>query len=483
MTPNVSILLSHVTPVQDLHATQLGDERLNSRHRFIVEKIALAPSASMPETFTRDAELQAYYRFTDNPRFDHHDLLQPHFLGTADRARTLQRVHVIHDTTRLRFDVHDEFEREHLSRFSKNSQGFEWHYALVCAADATRAPLGVIASLPFVHRSDVKGETLAFWQARGGVFDNEMERWLEGVERAEARLGGCERVTHIMDREGDCFELMFAMQVQGYDSIIRSCYDRRVSKGEKRSDFDKLHDMLKQADWLGARTIQLSKRPKSRATKQNPERRKRKADVKVRAVKVELQRPAQLPSHEGARQTVTCWAVEMLETNPPAGEPAARWVLLTSHELGDLESVWEVVDGYQGRWLIEEANKALKTGCSVGKSQQRSADALLKVVALAAPVAWYLLVLRHLSEHAPEVEASQVMEPLELNILRELRPKLIRRKPKVGDVMNALASIGGHKKGNGLAGWLTLERGRRKLAEHVAGARAYMRITGTCDES
>lgn len=483
MTSDATRLLAQTTPVQDLDHSNLGDKRLERRHRHIVELKTIAPSASAPELFEDDADLQAYHRFTGNCRFDHHDLLEPHFVGTAARARQLGHVRVLHDTTRLRFDVHDDFVREHLSRFSKNSQGFEWHYSLVCADDTTRAPLGLIASLPFVHQSDVDGDTEAFWRERDGIFDNEMSRWLEGVERAEQRLADCERVTHVMDREGDSFELMFAMQVNGYDSIIRARHNRRVSTGPQRRDFDKLFSTLEQAQWLGERTLELSKRPASHATKHNPARRKRKARVKVRAVEVKLQRPAHLASYDGMRETVRCWAVEMLELHPPEGEPAARWVLLTSHEVSNAEQAWYVVDGYQGRWVIEESNKALKTGCGVSQSQQRSAEALLKVVALAAPVAWYLLVLRHLSEHAPEVEASQVVDDLELRMLRQLRPKLIRRKPRVTDVMLALASLGGHSKGNGPPGWLTIERGRRKLADRVAGARLFMRMSDTCDGS
>lgn len=367
MAQDAYSLLVQAHPLHDLDSHSLGDARLAKRHRSILENMTLAPSASMPETFSKDADLQAYYRFTDNPRFGHHDLLQPHFQATAKRAEQLGHVHVIHDTTRLRFDVHDDFERKHLSRFSKNSQGFQWHYALVCANDTTRAPLGIIASLPFVHLSDVRDheDTLEFWKARSGIFENEMDRWIEGIERAEQRLAACERVTHVMDREADSFELMYALQVSGYDSIIRACHDRRISTGPRRQDFEKLSTSLEEASWLGARTIGLSARPASRATKQHPARKKRRARVQVRAVAIELQRPQNVSSVGGRMGHVSCWAVEMLELDPPKGEPAAHWILLTSHAIETQEDAWYVVDGYQGRWLIEEANKALKTGCSV----------------------------------------------------------------------------------------------------------------------
>ena len=477
-------LLVDATPVHDLEHASLGDPRLDQRHKLILRQMILAPSASIPETFQEDAQVQAYYRFTGNSRFSHHDLLEPHFLGVAQRAEQLGHVHVIHDTTRLRFDVHDDFEREHLCRFGKNSQGFDWHCSLVCAPGSVRAPLGLIASQPFAKASKVEGDTHDFWAQRDGVLDNEQMRWMEGVERAEARLTQCARVTHVMDREGDCFELLYAMQVSGYGAIIRACYDRRVLP-EDDAHATKLFEALEQAPWLGERKILLSKRPKSRATKQNPARRKRKAKVKVRATRVELERPSSVPSAGESNKSVSCWAVEMLETKPPKGEAPARWVLLTTHELTNVEQAWEVVDGYQGRWLIEEYNKALKTGCQMRKSQQRSAEALLKTLALAAPVAWYLLVLRYLAEQNEPIEADQVMDSLELALLREMRPKLLerKRKPKVKDVMRALASLGGHLKHNGQPGWKTIERGRRKLADRVEGARLFMRMNDTCDAS
>ena len=476
---SVHDLLLDATPLRDLSTTSLGDARLHARHKQIVRQMTLTPSASMPATFPNQAQLQAYYRFTQNPNVSHHDLLEPHFASTAQRASQLEHVHVLHDTTRIRFDVHDDFEREHLCRFGKGSQGFDWHCALVCAPGSVRAPLGLIASQPFVPKARLSEDTLAFWKQRDGVLDNEMERWMEGVERAELRLQACARVTHVMDREGDCFELLYAMKVSGYDAIVRAAYNRRVLNAAG----SKLFEVLEQAPWLGERSIALSERWKSRATKHNPARRPRQTKVRVRAVEVELKRPQGVASAGPINQSVTCWAVELLESRPPKGEKPVRWVLLTSHEIDCVEQAWEVVDGYQGRWLIEEYNKALKTGCGVRQSQQRSAQALLKMLALAAPIAWYLLVLRYLSEYDEKAEAEQVLDELELRMLRALRPKLIKRNPKVRDVMLAMASLGGHVTRNGPPGWLTLERGRRKLADHVQGARLLTQSLETCDAS
>ena len=53
-----------------------------------------------------------------------------------------------------------------------------------------------------------------------------------------------------------------------------------------------------------------------------------------------------------------------------------------------------MVDGYRTRWVIEEFNAALKTGCAYEARQFESRDALLTMLALSLPVACEVLWLR-----------------------------------------------------------------------------------------
>jgi hypothetical protein len=46
------------------------------------------------------------------------------------------------------------------------------------------------------------------------------------VEAAEARLGGSVRAIHLMDREGDSFSILTALEEKGRDFVIRSDHDR-----------------------------------------------------------------------------------------------------------------------------------------------------------------------------------------------------------------------------------------------------------------
>jgi len=55
------------------------------------------------------------------------------------------------------------------------------------------------------------------------------------------------------------------------------------------------------------------------------------------------------------------------ETNPPPGEKAIEWTLLTSVPIPDLEAALQVVQSYLCRWQIEFFFKILKSGCTIEK--------------------------------------------------------------------------------------------------------------------
>ena len=122
--------------------------------------------------------------------------------------------------------------------------------------------------------------------------------------------------------------------------------------------------------------------------------------------------------------------------------------------------------------MIEEYFKALKTGCAYEKRQLETAHSLLNALALLAPVAWRLLLLRHLSREAPERPASAALTPTQLAVLRAVAKRPIPDKPTVQDAMLAIAGLGGHLPRNGDPGWLVLGRGMHDLLLLELGWRA-----------
>lgn len=164
--------------------------------------------------------------------------------------------------------------------------------------------------------------------------------------------------------------------------------------------------------------------------------------------------------------------VYVVERRPPAGEPPVEWFLLTDLPIASADEIAFVVDCYRGRWMIEEYFKALKTGCQYEKRQLESAHSLLNAMAVLAPVAWRLLLLRHLGRHTPERPASAALTAVQLDVLRATAKRPMPARPTVQDAMLAVAGLGGHLPRNGDPGWLVLGRGMHDLLLLELGWRA-----------
>lgn len=481
---NPTEVLATVALSEEVAGAPLGDARLRRRYIQIIERMSIKPDASIPEAMSDLAMLEAYYRFMRNKAVDHFKLLEPHFQGCQARCEDMGPVLIAHDTTEFAFDIHDEPGRQNVPRLSKNRVGFYWHASLALTAlDGCRVPMGLIASRPFVHASQIEDDqTRSLWEEIGGIYANEKWRWMESVEEAEKRLEHVEQVIHVMDREGDDYETLSAMHVSGYDYVIRLTHDRNIIDGPRRNDYQKLSQVLKEVAWEGEeREIFLSARPRRKADAGHAVRRSRKARMKVRSIPVELRRPDSVKTGDAAA-TLPTYVVEVLESRAPENEAPVRWLLVTNQPVETVQQMWQVVDWYRARWTIEEFFKALKTGAAYKHIQHKRAETLLAALSAKAVVAWHLLVLRHIGQNAPNVPALGVVSRLQLQILRSLKPKLLSVRPTALEVMNVIARLGGHIPHNGPPGWMVLGRGWRHMREVEKGFRLALDSGAWSDE-
>ena len=138
-------------------------------------------------------------------------------------------------------------------------------------------------------------------------------------------------------------------------------------------------------------------------------------------------------------------------------------VTLTDLSIATDKAIAFAVDCYRGRWTIEEYFKALKTGCQYEKRQLESAHSLLNALAVLAPVAWRLLLVRYLSRHAPDRPARDALTAAQLDVLQATAKRPMPKNPTVREAMLAIAGLGGHLPRNGDPGWLVLGRGMHDL--------------------
>jgi hypothetical protein len=167
------------------------------------------------------------------------------------------------------------------------------------------------------------------------------------------------------------------------------------------------------------------------------------------------------------------YVVLVTEVDPPPGEKAVEWMLLTNEPVLTFDDAWTVIGWYERGWIVEEFHKGQKTGCQIEDLQFTTVARLKPAIALLSVVAVTLLNLRDAGRRsdartrlATEVIAADYVEVLSLHRHRENRPLWT-----VHEFHLALARLGGHqnRKSDRAPGWLVLWRGWMQLQALVDG--------------
>jgi len=451
----------------EFRGLELGDQRRSQRVLKMVAALARHPDQTLPEALGEDTPLQGAYRLLNNEDVDFDDLLEIHREQTVVRAEQAREVLVLHDTTTCRFEHADPRE---VGFLPTGKAGFFAHVGLVVDAGHHRRPLGVLHIEPYwrtkrsgrgSRKKHLSGREVAGWLGR------ESERWMRGVQACQEQLTECS-VVHVMDREGDKYELFAHLKEHQERFVIRSMHDRRLSYEEHHGL--SLREMARQQPILLQRDVHLSRRIASRAPLAkalSPSRPSRVATLSITATSVVLRRPNTLSADFSA--TISVHVVHVEELHPPLGERPVVWTLLTSEPIDSPEQLERIIDIYRYRWLIEELFKALKTGCLFEGRMFETRHPLLNLLATSLPIAVELLWMRARVTDEPDAAAEEVVTTLQLEILRTMGHRPLSKKPTALQALLAIAGLGGHLKRNGFPGWQVLGRGYQRLLDYEAG--------------
>jgi len=410
------------------------------------------------------------YRFFHNAAVDHDGLVEAMATVTAGRCREEKRVVVIQDTTSLDYTGHPHtqglgcLDNEH-------ARGLLVHTSL--AVSEAGVPLGVVAQ--DVWAREEHPERPEDWRHRVPIEAKESVKWLDGLRQSQARLAeGC-RVVTVADREADVFEVFALAQELDGDWVIRARHDRVVAEG---------------ADLLVATVEAVSAGEQTTVTVTCAGgHRTRTARTQVQWTQVHL-----IPPQERAKQEVAAWwtahptvdrrvsvprspvrvgVVLVTEVDPPPGEKALRWLLLTSLPVASDADALRCVRYYQLRWLIERFHFVLKSGCRIERLQLQDALALGRALAVLSGVAWHLLALTlHAREH-PTAPCTTVVAPEVWQALWATQtPSLAlpAEPPDLRTFVRAVARLGGFlgRRRDGEPGPTTVWRGLTRLNDLTA---------------
>lgn len=455
---------------EEFKDTDFGDVRLTRRLMAMVEEAEANPSGSIPERSGTEASTEAVYRFFSNERVTPESILQPHIENTLKRAASVDDVLAIHDTTEFEFG--GEKGRKDLGMLNYEARnGFYGHFSFCISRDGD--PLGTVGLYAWSRPEKRKGKRSQYDP------DRESLRWFDSCCDAEEKLAGKSSAIHVMDREGDCYELFSQLLEHNMRFTIRLSHNRRAKPGREATD-EKLFQALANAPMYFSREVPLSARGKKKRSgklKKHPQRKARLSQLEVRAQQLEIFQGNGGVAH--CPESLNLNFVEVREVNPPDGEEPVVWRLVTTEPIEDEATVEAVVDIYLRRWTIEEFFKTLKTGCGYQKKQLESARTLLIELFIECAVAWRLLKLRWVANHNPDMPASAVLSDTEIAVLRAFAKKKKQKlpaSPTARDVLYAVAGMGGHLKNNGPPGWLILRKGFEKLYNLEEGWMLLMEI-------
>jgi hypothetical protein len=442
---------------EEMAAAEFGDERLRKRLVRLVERVVTKPDASFPMLAPDDAALEATYRFFGNAEVTPERILKPHLQATKSRATAIGEVIVAHDTTELEY----RGDRAEMGWLDRRTSGFLAHFALAVSHDDAFHPLGILG-LRTVFRYGLPSDRSQRRKRRLSA-ESEERRWWQLVQDVEAHLGGEADAIHVMDREADSYTLLWQLVSTGTRFVIRMAFDRRTAE----SSHPKISEVLERAPVMLTREVKLAARREARRS--HPQRSRRTAKLAVSGSILELRKPDWADPAAPASLKVSVVRVYEIET--PYGHEPIEWKLVTTEAIATAIDVAKIVDAYRARWRIEEYFKALKSGCSIEKRQLGSKRALLNALALFAPIAWHLLVLRSVAREAPSRPATDVLSPKRVRLLQRHPKSRLKQRPTVRDAMLAVSRLAGHLERNGDPGWQLLGRGLEILLVLEEGAR------------
>ncbi len=403
----------------------------------------------------------------------------PHIEATQERAAQAERVVVAHDKSELLFG--GESRKPQLGSTMRDNQGFVGLFSLALSRTNFVQPLGVVGIEAIFNFDGAKKKPKKNDCERKVNPERDALNWWKSVQTTNDLFGDAKAI-HVMDREGDIYELLSQLILHSIRFVIRVSHNRVALSDDK--EFTKLYDLLENREIICTREVNLSRRPKNKLpgnNRRNPPRAARKARLNISATSVEIRRS--VSAHVDCAPTLKLNCVHVREIDAGEEIEPVNWKLYTTEPIETEEDVLNVIDDYRARWTIEEYFKALKTGCAYEKRQLEGRTSLLNALAVFAPMAWQLLLLRTLNNHSPETCAEEALTKTQIEVLKAITKNKLSKSPTVKEAFLAVAALGGHIPNNGAPGWLVLSRGMETLfTMEIAWDAARSALSQRCDQ-
>lgn len=131
----------------------------------------------------------------------------------------------------------------------------------------------------------------------------------------------------------------------------------------------------------------------------------------------------------------------------PADRPAIDWKLITDLPVPTREVAVEKLRWYAQRWKIEVFHKILKSACHAEEARLRTAERLVRLIAVFCILGWRVFWMTMINRSAPHAPARLALTNVETELLDRLVPDKGHAVPGVKTLSSYLikvARLGGY---------------------------------------
>jgi hypothetical protein len=196
-------------------------------------------------------------------------------------------------------------------------------------------------------------------------------------------FGAPSRCVHVGDRESEIYELFCTAQELGTHFVVRSCVDRLAGDGSHT-----IADEMDEVQVQGLHAVEV---------------RDGKGRVGTAAVELRYRRVRVLPPIGKRKRypALVLTVIQARERATPADRPAIDWKLVADLPVTSREAAIEKLRWYALRWKIEMFHKIVKSGCRVEEARLRTAERLVKLIAVFCVLSWRVFWMTMISRAAP----------------------------------------------------------------------------------
>ena len=259
--------------------------------------------------------------------------------------------------------------------------------------------------------------------------------------------------------------LFCTAQELGTHFLVRTCVDRLAGDGNHT-----VADEMRDVGISGLHPVEV---------------RDSNGNLDTAAVEIRYRRVHVLPpiGKQKRYPALTLTVLHAREQEQPAERPRIDWKLITDLPVHSHDTAIEKLRWSALRWKIEVFHKILESGCKAETARLRTAERLVKLIAVFCILSWRVFWMTMINRSAPNAPPALALTDFETALLDQLVPEK-REDPPCNKTLSVylikVARLGGYlaRAGDPPPGNTVIWRGLSRLADITIGATLHAQLVG-----